>query len=145
MANNITIADAQATPVNHVFTPNGFDQKSQAFWWMDMSQANALGYWKIGVHLSEPPAAKERQSSNDRNYRVKVQVLEPVLANLTNSTVSGIAPAPTLAYSMRSYHEFVLPEAGTTLDRKNIAKMAPLVLQDPQIKAVIENLSKPGL
>lgn len=145
MATNMTIADAQETPVIHTFAPNGFDQKSQAYWWVDSSQANALGYWKIGVSLTEPPAAKERQSSNDRNYRVKVQVLEPVLANLTNSTVSGIAPAPTLAYSMRSYHEFVLPEAGTSLDRKNIAKMSPLILQDPQIAAVIENLSKPGL
>lgn len=145
MADNIIIADAQETPVNRIFSPNGFDQKSQAFWWVDSDHANALGYWKVGVSLTEPPAAKERQSSNDRNYRVKVQVLEPVLANVTNSTVSGIAPVPTLAYSMRSYHEFVLPEAGTKLDRKNIAKMAPLILQDPQIRAVIENFSKPGL
>lgn len=145
MATNIVIADANAAPVNHTFAPNGFDTKTNNYWWVDSSQSNALGYWKIGVSLTRPPEAVGRQSSQDRNYRVKVQVLEPVLANITNSTVSGIAPVPTLAYSMRSYHEFVLAEAGTSLDRKNIGKMSPLILQNAQILAVIENLSIPGL
>lgn len=145
MATNIVIADAQSTPVNHTFAPNGFDTKTNAYWWVDSSNSNALGYWKIGVSLSSPPAPTGQQSSENRNYRVKIQVLEPVLANVTNSTVTGIAPVPTLAYTVRSYHEFVLPESGTQLDRQNIAKMAPLILQNAQVKATIENLSVPGL
>lgn len=145
MATDIVVADAQATPVNHTFSPNGLDYQTGNFWWVDSSQTNPLGYWKIGVALSSPPAPTGKQSSDGRNYRVKIQVLEPVLANVTNSTVTGVEPVPTLSYSMRSYHEFVLAEAGTQLDRKNIAKMAPLILQNAQIKAVIENLSVPGL
>lgn len=144
MAQVITIADAESTPVNHNFVPNGFDQNTGVFWWVDHNFSNALGYWKIGVSITRPPQAQARQSSEGRNYRVKVQVLEPVLANLTNSTVSGVAPVPQLAYSMRSYHEFVLAEAGTLLDRQNIAKMSPLILQDSQITQVITDLLYPG-
>lgn len=144
MPSIITIADAQVVPVDHVFAPNGYD-KNQTFWWVDSAQTNALGYWKIAASLTSPAPPKGQQSSEGRNYRVKIQVLEPVLANVTNSTVSGIAPVPTLAYAVRSYHEFVLPEAGTELDRKNISKMSPLILQNPQIAQIIENLSVPGL
>lgn len=144
MASLITIADAATTPVNHNFAPNGLDQNTGTFWWVDSSFPNALGYWKIGLSITRPPQAQARQSSEGRNYRVKVQVLEPVLANLTNSTVSGVAPVPQLAYSMRSYHEYVLAEAGTELDRMNIAKMSPLVLQNSQITQVITSLLYPG-
>jgi hypothetical protein len=144
MATDITIADAQATPVTHTFTPMGFDP-NETYWYVDSSQTNALGYWKLGIAITRPPQPSVRQSSQDRNYRVKVQLLEPVLANVTNSTVSGVEPAPQLAYAMRAYTEFVLAEAGTALDRKNIAKMHPLALQNAQVKAVIENLSYPGL
>lgn len=144
MASLITIADAATTPVNHDFNPNGLDQNTGTFWWVDSSFPNPLGYWKIGLSITRPPQAQARQSSEGRNYRVKVQVLEPVLANLTNSTVSGVAPVPQLAYSMRSYHEYVLAEAGTEQDRMNIAKMSPLVLQNSQITQVITSLLYPG-
>mgnify|MGYP001064569911 FL=1 len=144
MASIITIADAAPAPVNRNFVPNGLDQNTGAFWWVDASAPNALGYWRIGLSITRPPQAQARQSSDGRNYRVKVQVLEPVLANLSNSTVSGVAPVPQLSYSMRSYHEFVLAEAGTQQDRKHIAKMSPLILQNPQITQVITDLLYPG-
>lgn len=144
MPTNISIADAQSAPVNHIFVPNGFDSSTNNYWWVDGSASNALGYWKIGLSITRPPQAQAQQSSSGRNYRVKVQVLEPVLANTTNSTVSGVAPVPQLAYAMRSYHEFVLAEAGTRLDRENIAKMSPLILQNSQIQQVIVDLLYPG-
>lgn len=143
MATNITIADAQATPVNHVFVPMGLDE-NKTFWWEDQSQTNALGYWRLGISLKRPPAGQAGTSSEKRNFVAKVVLLEPVLANITNSTVSGVAPAPTLAYVTRSYHEYYLPEQGALLDRQNISKMAPLALQNAQIKQVIETLVYPG-
>lgn len=143
MASNIVIADAQGTPVNHTFIPMGVDTNG-TFWWVDQSQANALGYWRLAVSLKRPANPKNGSSSEGRNYVAKVQLLEPVLANITNSTVSGVAPAPQLAYSTRSYTEFILPEQGALLDRQNISKMTPLALQNVQIKSVIENLLYPG-
>lgn len=138
-ATAIILADAQETPVNHTFIPIGLDSKS-VFWFVDQSAANAIGYWKISVEVSQPAAAQPGESSARRVNRVRIGLHEPVLENVTNSTVSGIAPAPTVAYIPRSYHEFVLPERGVQLDRKNLRVMSASLLNDANIISVVENL-----
>lgn len=142
-ASNIVIADATGTPVNHTFVPIGQDSAG-VYWWVDQSQDNPLGYWKISAQVSKPPAGQAGQSSDGRNFRVKVALHEPVLANITNSTVSGVMPAPQLSHVMRSYHEFVLAERGTKLERQHLRKMSPLALQNAQIVALIDDLAYPG-
>jgi hypothetical protein len=137
-ASNIVLADAAGTPVNHTFIPMGYDTNG-VFWFEDQSQANAIGYWRISVELKRPPPAGPGQSSDGRVYRARVALHEPVLANITNSTVTGVLPAPALAYTVRSFSEFVLPERSALLDRQNISKMMPLLLQNSQIKAIVEN------
>lgn len=143
MATDIVIADAAGTPVNHTFKPMGADSKG-TYWWVDQSQANPLGYWKISLELVRPVNPAPGTSAEGRNYRAKVTLHEPVLANITNSTVTGILPAPALAYTPRSHHEYILPEAASQLDRDNIAKMSPLLLQNAQIQQVIKALVYPG-
>lgn len=138
-ATNIVLADAQATPVNHTFTPIGLDSKS-VYWFVDQSAANAIGNWKISVEIVQPPAAQPGESSARRVNRVKIGLHEPVLETVSNSTVSGIAPAPTVAYIPRSFHEFVMPERGVLLDRKNIRKMSANLLNDANIISVVEQL-----
>lgn len=139
-ATNIVIADAQVTPVNHTFVPIGIDVKTGTFWFEDQSAANVLGFWRISYERKSPPPAGPRQSSEGRVYRLRFGLHEPVLANITNSTVSGVAPAPQLAYTPRSFVEVLLPEQSALLDRQNMAKMTPLMLQNAQIKAMIETL-----
>lgn len=138
-ASNIVIADAQGTPVNHTFLPIGLD-KDGTFWYQDQSQATAVGYWQISVRVKRPAAIMPGVSSDGRLYRVYIGLHEPVLANITNSTVSGVAPAPQVAYIMRSSVEIIVPERSALLDRQNISKMTPLLLQNAQIKSVIDNL-----
>lgn len=135
----ITLADAQATPVTHTFNPIGLDPK-KTFWFIDQSASNAIGYWKISVEVTQPPQAMPGESSARRVYRYRVGLHEPVLETVSNSTVSGIAPAPTIAYIPRSFTEFVLPERCTAQDRKTIRKMHAALLADAQISGVIENL-----
>lgn len=144
MASDIVIADAAGTPVNHTFKPLGVDAKG-VYWWVDQSQANPLGYWKISAEVTRPANPRPGDSATNRVYRVKVALHEPVLANITNSTVTGVAPAPTLAYTPRSHQEFIIPESATLLDRQNIAKMTPLLAQNTQIKSLVESLAYPGL
>lgn len=79
-------------------------------------------------------------SADGRTNRVRVGLHEPVLANITNSTVSGVEPAPQLAYVVRSFTEYVLPERSALLNRKNIRKMSAALLGNSQIIAVVENL-----
>lgn len=137
---NIVIPDAQATPVNHTFVPIGIDVKTGTYWFEDQSAANVLGFWRISYERKSPPPAGQRQSSEGRTYRLRIGLHEPVLANVTNSTVSGIAPAPQLAYTPRAFTEFLLPEQTALLDRQNIQKMMPLLLQNAQIKSLVETL-----
>lgn len=137
-ASNIVLNDAATTPVAHTFIPMGYDTNG-VFWFEDQSQSNAIGYWRISAELKRPPAAAAGQSSEGRVYRARFALHEPVQANITNSTVTGVLPAPALAYTVRSFSEFVLPERSSLLDRQNIAKMTPLLIQNAQIKAIIEN------
>nr|QDH86648.1 MAG: hypothetical protein H2BulkLitter11460_000003 [Leviviridae sp.] len=139
MASNIVLADAQATPVNHTFVPVGRD-KNGVYWFEDQSQANAIGYWKISVDLQKPPVPTAKQSSEGRTVRVRIGLHEPQLETVSNATVSGIAPAPTVSYVLRTFIEAVMPERSTLQNRKDLRKMAAGVLADTQILGVFENL-----
>lgn len=139
-ATAIVLADAQATPVNHTFTPIGKDSKN-IFWFIDQSAANAIGFWKISVEILQPGLAQPGESSARRVARVKLGLHEPVLETVSNNTVSGIAPAPTVSYIPRSFHEFVMPERSASLDRKNLRKMSANLLADNNIINVVENLA----
>jgi hypothetical protein len=140
MASNIVLADAQATPVNHTFVPMGRD-KNGVYWFEDQSATSAIGYWKISVELVKPAVASAKQNSEGRTVRVKVALHEPVLETVSNNTISGIAPAPTVSYVPRSYQEFVLPERATLQNRKDLRKMAASLLAESQVTSVIETLA----
>lgn len=139
-AANIVLADAQATPVNHTFVPLGPD-KDGVFWFEDQSAANTLGYWRISVDIKRPKSSTVAgTSSAGRTNRVRLGLHEPILANVTNNTVTGVEPAPTLAYTSRAFIEFVMPEANTLQDRKDLRKMAGNLVSDSLIVNVVEGL-----
>jgi len=139
MASNIVLADAQATPVNHTFIPIGRD-KNGIFWFEDQSQANAIGFWKNSNELKRPDVAAAKTSSDGRSYRAKLGLHEPILENVSNSTVSGVAPAPMVSYVCRSYTEHVLPERASLQNRKDIRKMMANLQNDAQVIALVESL-----
>lgn len=142
LASAIVLADAQATPVDHTFSPIGLDNAG-VFWFCDQSASNAIGFWRISVEVKMPadPAAGS-SSGPSRSYRYKIGLHEPVLETLSNSTVTGISPAPTVAYIPRSFAEFVIPERASLLDRKNLRKMIGNLLANSQIVALIEDLNR---
>jgi hypothetical protein len=141
-AANIVLADAQATPVNHTFVPLGPDAKDASkFWFEDQSAASPIGYWRISVTLKRPPPALVGNASDaTRVCRAKVELFEPVLETVSNSTVSGIVPAPTLSYVPRSFTDIVMPERSSLQNRKDLRKMTAGALADTNVIAVIETL-----
>lgn len=139
MATDIVIADAQGTPVNHTFVPAGRDSDGR-FWFIDQSQSNAIGFWRISVKEKFPATPRPGDTVSGRNYRVEIALHEPALETSGNSS-SGYVAQPRVAYITRGTFEWIMPEAGTLQNRKDIVKMMPLVLQNSQIKAVAENLS----
>lgn len=139
---NIVLADALATPVNHTFVPIGPD-KEGVFWFEDSSQATANGYWRVSMSLKRPPMAQPGQSTNGRTFRVLIGLHEPVLETLGTNTVSGIPPAPTVAYVPRAFAEYVLPERATLQNRKDLRKMMGNLLDEAQAIALVETLTMP--
>lgn len=135
---NIVLADAQVTPVNHTFVPVGMD-KNSVQWWEDKSQASAIGFWRVSLEFKRPPTVNAGVAN--RVYRVRIGLHEPALENVTNSTVSGVSPAPTLSYVCRTICEFILPERSSLQNRKDIRKMIALLVADAQMIDAVENLS----
>jgi hypothetical protein len=140
-AANIVLADAQGTPVNHTFVPIGPDAKNASiFWFEDQSQASPIGYWRISMELKRPPAPKPGENSQNRVLRAVIGLHEPILENVSNSTISGISPAPTLSYTPRCFTEYVLPERSSLQNRKDLRKMSYNLQNDTQVVALVETL-----
>lgn len=113
---NLTINDGQSSPVAHTFYVNGagWDASLDGILakWVDRSQAAPVGYWKVSLSFKSPGKGR-------KNYQVQVKSETPVLENVTNSTVSGIAPAPTISYMPLSTTTFSIPERASVDSRKD--------------------------
>lgn len=141
VSQEIVLEDAQVTPVQHTFTPVGRDARDpQTIWFEDRSRPSPLGYWRISIKLVRPPIQNTPGLRADRTYRVTVGLHQPVLETLSNSTVSGIVPAPTLSYVPRSFTEYVMQERSTSQDRKDLRKMTADLQDNVQVIDMVENL-----
>jgi hypothetical protein len=139
---NISLQDAAGTPVTHTFVPLGPD-KDGIFWFEDQSQASPIGYWRISYQLKRPTQAAAGTNSSSRTYRAAIGLHEPILENVTNNTVSGISPAPTISYTPRVFTEYVMPERSALVDRKNLRKMNYNLNNETQLVSLVEQLVTP--
>lgn len=138
---NIVLADALATPVNHTFVPLGPDAEG-VFWFEDQSQASPVGFWRVSFQLKRPKPGAAGTSAN-RTYRAVIGLHEPILETVSNNTVSGIAPAPTISYVPRSFTEYVMPERASLQNRKDLRKMTYNLQNEAQLVALVETLITP--
>lgn len=134
---NITINDGKTTPVAHTFYTNGagWSDNLQGVLasWVDRSPAAAVGYWRLSLSFKEP----NRQR---KNYIVVAKSEVPVLENVTNSTVSGIAPAPTVSYNPITKTEFSIPERSTTDARKDQLAIHRNFLSHAVVTSAVQDL-----
>lgn len=134
---NLSINDGAPTPVAHTFYTNG------AGWsdaldgilasWTDRSQAAAVGFWKVSMLFKEPKGAR-------KNYVVTVKSSVPVLENVTNSTVSGVAPAPMIAYNPVSETRFSIPERSDLQARKHQLAIHRNLLANAVVTSAVHDL-----
>lgn len=137
IATDIVLADAQATPVNHTFVPQGRSSDGY-YYWEDQSASSPLGWWRVGLKVDKPiPTAAGAKAT--AVTRVRVKLLTPVLETLGTND-SGLTPAPTIAYIPAFHGEFPTSLRGSSLDRKNVRKMAYNLLGNAQMISAIENL-----
>lgn len=132
----IALFDAAATPVSHNFATNGAVSISQGkdtlfrSEWVDRSAVSQIGNWKILMDY--------KQRGSDGTFKQLVHLAIPVLEVVSTSTYSGIAPAPTVAYTVAAKLEFTIPQRATLLDRQNIRKMVANLMANAQVVALVE-------
>lgn len=136
----ITINDGLATPVAHTFNPAGPDKNGTNYLY-DRSGGIAIGFGRVGLSLREPmPARNGTESKASRVYKAMVDVSIPVLESTSAATGTGIAPAPTIAYTTVVKMEFLLPERSTLQNRKDILAYAKNILSNSNVTHLVQDL-----
>jgi hypothetical protein len=136
---NIVINDGQATPVSHTFNPNSGDGNVAGvsiIEYEDRSGGISVGFPRISVQT-------RRSSKSSRNQKVTFKVATPVLETVSNSTVSGIAPAPTVAYANLFVGEFILPERSSLDSRKDLLAFVKNLFANAVVTSAITDLESP--
>lgn len=136
---NIVINDGVATPVAHTFNPNSGDGNVPGvsiISYEDRLSGIQVGFPTISVQTRKP-------TKSNKNYKVSVKISVPVLETVSNSTVSGIAPAPTVAYTCTFIGDFISPERSTLPVRKDVLAYAKNLLANAVVTSAIQDLESP--
>jgi len=115
---SITISDGAATPVAHVFTPDGALAQPNGkvvAEWVDRSPGVKAGYWKITEQFSpsNPNGIEKQRFVIDR----------ATLETLSNNTSTGVNPAPQKAYSTLGVIEVWYHDRSSEAERADIAAL----------------------
>ncbi len=135
---NIVINDGQGTPVAHTFAP----AKTQADYALleDRSAGIYIGFNKLTFSLSRP---KGETKSANRNIHLSIRIETPKLENVRNSTISGIAPAPTISYRPQVELNVVFPERCSLQDRKDLQAYIKNALSNAFVTDAFEDYELP--
>lgn len=135
---NIVINDGQSTPVAHTFAP----AKTQADYALleDRTAGIYIGYNKLTFMLKRPTGDSRAAS---RNLVLNLKIETPKLENVTNSTISGIAPAPTISYRPVVDVTVTFPERCSLQDRKDLQAYLKNVLSNAFVTDAFEKYELP--
>lgn len=135
---NIVINDGQGTPVAHTFAP----AKTQADFAVleDRSASVYIGFNKLTFALTRPSGNAKNAT---RNLKLSIKIETPKLEVVSNNTISGIAPAPTVSY--RPVVELVatMPERCSLQDRKDLQAYIKNVLSNTFVTDAFEKFELP--
>lgn len=135
---NITLNDAQATPVAHVFEPVLTGPNYAHF--EDKSSTQYIGFWKLQFALKRPQG---QSKSATRNLEATIRIETPILETLGTSD-SGFTPAPTVSYRLMAEIRFVLPERCSLQQRKDLRVLLANAIGANSVAAdLVENLRVP--
>lgn len=128
----ITVADGQATPVNHVYQP--IESGLSSFYRTQTSSLPLIGQESIRV----------TQKAVNANVKSVVVSLElPALETAASANSSGYTAAPSVAYTNRVTCSFMLPNRGTAAQRTDLRTLLKNLLANAQVVDAIDNLTPP--
>lgn len=128
----LTLADGQASPANHTFSPVKIDTTGIAKW-QDRADGIAVGFPTVTVSVRDP-------NKGSKAYKVQAKVVLPVLEVTSPSTSSGIQPAPTKAYDLLANVEIVLPERSSIDERKDLLAYVKNLLANAVLTSAVHDL-----
>lgn len=137
---NIVLNDGQTTPVAKTFAVRRVGDvggEGNLAEWEDRSSTYYIGYNRIVLETSFPKA------SRPDTIRMRIRVTTPKMENVTNSTVSGVAPAPRVSYTPMFDGTFVIPTRSSLQDRKDLLAYVRNLLANAQVIAAAEQLDVP--
>lgn len=131
----ITIADGQATPVNHIFNP--------------VQTLEPVTFARNG-DTSVPVVAQEQilaslklaGRSSDAVNRAKLTLHIPVLEVPAGGTPQGYVAPPRVAYYNEVKIEFLLHNRSTAAQRTDLRVLAKNLLSNAQVVALVDTLEK---
>lgn len=126
---SITLADS--VPVNHVFSPVGISTEGVALY-EDRASGISVGFPRLTASLRRP-------AKGSSNYRATIKMVLPVLEQTSPSTATGIQPAPTVAYSINSTVEMVIPSRSTLVNRSDALALLKAALASTPMASLIKD------
>jgi hypothetical protein len=111
-----------AIGVNVTWSPDGHPSPGVQQW-SNKSGGIQVGYSSFTMSMRKP-------TRDSKVTRVTVKVILPTLEVTAPTTVTGIQPAPTLAYSHSAVLEFFMPERGTGVERTALLTAIQSLLVD---------------
>lgn len=116
--NNITIADGQATPANHTFSPYTAQRAREPAVWLNKESSTMVGARRITLSVNERTTG---------GFKVIVKIEDPVLASVAAGCCVD-ANTPKISYTDLANIEFSLPAGSTVANRKDILAYAKNLL-----------------
>lgn len=135
---NIVINDGQAVPVAHLFAPAKAIADMAVL--EDRAAGIYIGYNKLTFALTRP---KGPSNSASRNLRLSIKVETPKMEVVSNGTVSGIAPAPTVSYRPVAEVVCTFPERCSLQDRKDLQAFVKNAFSNAFVTNAFENYELP--
>jgi hypothetical protein len=125
---DISLYDGQATPVEHTFEP--VRVKDEQVIYQDKSGDVVIGWPEVILGNRLP-------SSSNSNYKATVRINLPI-----TETLDG-ANHETLAYTLRSSHEFMIPNRATAAQRADLMAYAANLIATALVSSLVEDLDLP--
>lgn len=135
----IVLNDALGTPVAHTFAP----AKSQSDFALleDRVAGLYIGFNKLTFSLTRPKG--QVQNTSNRNLRLEIKLETPKMETVSNNTVSGIAPAPTVSYRPVAELIMTFPDRCSLQDRKDMQKYVLQLLSNSFVTDAVEKYELP--
>lgn len=131
----IAIADGKSTPQTHNFKPKASDPV--AIYKRDEVAGQSAVAWE-GLSIKVKTA-----SGNQSQNIIDVDVIIPVLEQVTGGSSSGYVAPPRIAHTMKAKISFYLDNRSELEGRRDLRVMASNLLKHPSVIDAVDSLEKP--